>query len=189
MEAKLYTKVKINNYLKISVRDITILKNQQYKVTSVVELLKTIRDADRQVFVCGNGGSSATASHFVNDLRKMGNIRAYCLSDNIASMTAYANDDSYDYIFVHQLKLLANEKDLLIVFSGSGKSPNIINVTEWANKMGLDTVAIVGMNGGHFSKSKTATEKIYISTDMLHSEDIHMLICHLIITLLEETKK
>jgi len=181
-------KAKINSYLKTSIRDITILKNQHYKVTNVVELLKTARDANRQVFVCGNGGSSATASHFVNDLRKIGNIKAYCLSDNIASMTAYANDDSYDFIFVDQLKVLANEKDLLVVFSGSGKSPNIVNATEWANKYGLDVVAIVGMNGGHFSKSKTATEKIYISTNMLHTEDIHMLVCHLIVTLLKEEK-
>lgn len=182
-------KAKINHYLKTSIRDITILKNQQYKVTNVVELLKTIRDANRQVFVCGNGGSSATASHFVNDLRKVGNIKAYCLSDNIASMTAYANDDSYDYVFVDQLKVLANEGDLLIIFSGSGKSPNIVNATEWANKKGLDTIAIIGMSGGHFRKAKTVTEKIFISTDMLHSEDIHMLICHLITILLEEEKK
>jgi len=186
MEVRLYMKAKISGYLKIAIRDITILKNQHYKVTNVVELLKTIRDANRTVFVCGNGGSSATASHFVNDLRKMGNIKAYSLSDNIASMTAYANDNSYDYIFVEQLKVLAEEKDMLIIFSGSGKSPNIVNVTEWANRNGLVTIAIIGMNGGHFSKSKTATEKIYISTDMLHSEDIHILICHLIITLLEE---
>ena len=179
-------KAKTNKYLRTAIRDITILKNQHYKVTNVVELLKTIRDANRQVFVCGNGGASATASHFVNDLRKIGNIKAYCLSDNIASMTAYANDDSYDNIFVNQLKVLANEKDLLVVISGSGKSPNIVNATEWAYERGLDVIAIVGMNGGHFRKAKTATEKIYISTDMLHSEDIHMLICHLIITLLEE---
>ena len=183
------TKVKINSYLKTAIRDITILKNQHYRVTHVIELLKTIRDADRQVFVCGNGGSSSTASHFVNDLRKIANIKAYCLSDNIASMTAYANDDSYASIFVDQLKVLANEKDLLVVISGSGKSPNIVNAIEWANRKGLNTVAVVGMNGGHFRKAKTATEKIYISTDMLHSEDIHMLICHLIIHLLEEERE
>ena len=182
-------KTKINNYLKTSIMDITILKNQHYKITNIVKLLKIIRDTDKQVFVCGNGGSSATASHFVNDLRKIGNIKAYSLTDNISSMTAYANDDSYDFIFVDQLKVLANEKDLLIIFSGSGKSPNIINATKWAMNKGMEVVAIVGMNGGYFSASKTVTEKIYISTDMLHSEDIHMLICHLIITLLEEKEK
>lgn len=188
MEVKLFMKTEISNYLKISIRDITILKNQHYRVAHVVELLKIIRDADKQVFVCGNGGSSATASHFVNDLRKIANIKAYCLADNIASMTAYANDDSYDSIFVNQLKVLANEKDMLVVISGSGKSPNIVKVSDWASKNNLILIVLVGMNGGHFKSKKAYTEKIYISTDMLHSEDINMLICHLIIYLLKEER-
>lgn len=94
----------------------------------------------KRVYICGNGGSASTANHFVNDLVKMCGIRAYSLCSNEAILTAYANDDGYENIFVDQLRVYAEPGDLVITISTSGKSENILKVEDWAENAGLDVM-------------------------------------------------
>lgn len=94
----------------------------------------------KHIYICGNGGSASTANHFVNDLVKMCGIRAYSLCANEAVLTAYANDDCFDNVFVDQLKVYAEPGDLVITISTSGKSRNIIRVIEWAKEAGIAVI-------------------------------------------------
>jgi len=102
------------------------------------KIVEEIRKA-RYVFVCGNGGSAATAEHFTNDLFSKG-IKAFCLNSNTSIMTMIANDYGYKYVFSKQLEVYSGVKDLLIVFSVSGKSPNILE----ALKLGPPYIKIFG---------------------------------------------
>lgn len=99
------------------------------------ELIQLIKEA-RFVFICGNGGSSATAEHFTNDLFKRG-IKAICLNSNTSIMTMIANDIGYPYVFSEQLKVYASSKDLLITISCSGTSENIILAKFVAKELGM----------------------------------------------------
>lgn len=105
----------------------------------LVELIKQKRDRGNTVFVCGNGGSAATAEHFTNDLFSKG-VRAICLNSNTSIMTMIANDYGYEYVFEKQLDVYAEPGDLLVVFSCSGKSENIVR----AMQAGIETVTIFG---------------------------------------------
>jgi D-sedoheptulose 7-phosphate isomerase len=131
----------IDSYLATQ-RD-TLAKLPKDKITEVIRLFKQVLDEDRQVFVFGNGGSAANASHFVTDLGKGSSDKTYrrfrCLSlnDNTNWMTALGNDYSYDDIFVRQLMNLARPGDLVLVMSVSGNSPNLVKAIEWcAQKWG-----------------------------------------------------
>jgi D-sedoheptulose 7-phosphate isomerase len=104
------------------------------------EYVEAIRKAKR-VYVCGNGGSASTANHFVNDLVKICGIRAYSLCANEALLTAYANDDSFENVFVDQLKVYAEPGDLVITISTSGKSKNLLKVHQWAEEAGIKVMA------------------------------------------------
>ncbi len=103
---------------------------------SIVNAIK----AAKRVYVCGNGGSASTANHFVNDLVKMSGIRAYSLCANEALLTALANDNGYENVFIDQLRVYAEEGDLIIAITTSGKSENILKVKEWAEKKGIDYI-------------------------------------------------
>jgi D-sedoheptulose 7-phosphate isomerase len=110
----------------------------------------------RFVFVIGNGGSGANASHLCEDLGKstvkdfelQKRIKVMSLTDNTPYILAWANDTSYDRVFVEQLKNFASEGDLLIAISGSGNSPNILRAVEWSNANGLTTLGVTGFSGG-----------------------------------------
>lgn len=140
---------------------------------------------DRRIFVCGNGGSAANASHFVTDLGKGASdaigrrFRCQSLNDNVPWMTAIGNDYAYADVFVRQLENFAAAGDLLMVMSVSGNSPNLVKAVEWANTRGLTSLALVGGGGGRLAD--LAGEVVRI--DDLHYgrvEDAHMLICHLL---------
>ena len=123
-------------------------------VIGLIELLQTVRRRDRQVLVCGNGGSAVMASHLASELgtepleEGSRRFRVYSLTDNVAWISAIANDTDYSKIFVEQLKNLAREGDLLIAFSCSGNSENVIEAVHWAKQSGLTTVGITGQPGG-----------------------------------------
>ena len=110
----------------------------------------------RTVFVIGNGGSAANASHLCEDLNKctlrdfesQKRLKVLSLTDNTAGIMAWANDEGYDRVFVEQLKTYASPGDVLLAISGSGNSPNILRAVEWANANGLETVGITGFDGG-----------------------------------------
>ena len=109
------------------------------EIESIIKLLREKKEQGNTVFVCGNGGSAATAEHFTNDLFSKG-VRAICLNSNIAIITMIANDYGYEYIFSKQLEIYAKIDDLLIVFSWSGLSKNIVK----ASLIGIETIEIFG---------------------------------------------
>ena len=137
------------------------------------ELIKAIKKA-RFVFVCGNGGSAATAEHFTNDLFSKG-VKAFCLNSNVSLITMIANDFGYQYIFSRQLDLYAGKDDLLIVISGSGNSENILEALIPIS--GFKTFALLGMGGG--KAIEMADDSILIDSDNYGIiEDKHMEIVH-----------
>jgi D-sedoheptulose 7-phosphate isomerase len=157
-------------------------------------MIETARAEGRHIFIIGNGGSAATASHFACDLNKtaraMGwpRFRAMALTDNVPIITALANDDAYSSIFVEQLVNFLERGDLLIVFSGSGKSENVVRALAMANEMDANSIAITGGDGG-FVKIFATHTIIVPSKNMQKIEDVHMMIVHLIITNLIEEKQ
>ena len=155
------------------------------ELAAVINVLTGARAGRRQVFICGNGGSAATASHFAAGLGKEGSwgraqkFRALALTDNVAWITSLANDTDYTRVFVEQLKNHAEPGDVLIVFSGSGNSHNVLRAVEWANARGLVTVGITGRPGGELAK--LVHHQVGVGSDhMGHVEEGHFLIQHLI---------
>ena len=142
------------DYLDRVCREIQRLEMCQLERLS--ELIEETYHAGRFVFICGNGGSGANASHLCEDLAKctlrdfenQKRLKVLSLTDNTAGIMAWANDEGFDRIFVEQLKNLASPGDLLLAISGSGNSPNILKAVEWANKNGLTTVGVTGFGGG-----------------------------------------
>ena len=137
------------------------------------------------VFIAGNGGSAATASHMANDLVKSvaqaggRGLRTIALSDNVPLITAIANDKNYDEVFADQLLTLGQPGDVLIVLSGSGNSANIVRVVEVAQKMQIITIALLGMEGGKVAEM-TDVSVIVPSDDYGPIEDAHMVLDHLV---------
>src|SRR6266849_3244708 len=121
-------------------------------IDGIVQAIEQARDEKRQVFVIGNGGSAATASHMRNDrcngtLGHKGDapwprVRVIALTDNVSLMTAWANDTDYNHIFSEPLKNLAQRGDLLIAISASGNSPNILAAVEAAREIGVKVVGL-----------------------------------------------
>jgi D-sedoheptulose 7-phosphate isomerase len=123
-------------------------------IARIVGLLRAARDEGGTIYIAGNGGSAATASHWANDLGKATKcagrscIRVMCLSDNTPWLTALANDEGYERVFAGQLDNFAGPGDALIVLSASGNSPNLVQAVELANERGLTTIALLGFDGG-----------------------------------------
>lgn len=157
-------------------------------VDAVVELVGKLRSAlleDRQVFVFGNGGSAANASHFATDLGKGASdklkkrFRVICLNDNVSWMTALANDYHYEDVFAGQLQNYARPGDLVLGISVSGNSPNCVKAMTWAGQNGLRTVALVGAKRGRMAE--IAEQAIVIQdTHYGRVEDAQMTVCHLL---------
>jgi D-sedoheptulose 7-phosphate isomerase len=140
-------------------------------------------ERDATILICGNGGSAASASHFACDLAKLTisagcrRVRALALTDNIALMTAWSNDQAYADVFVEQLIGIYRPGDLLFAISGSGNSPNVLRAVEWANERGAPTVGLTGFDGGKLAR--LARFSLHIQNDVMPQvEDIHMTICH-----------
>lgn len=155
------------------------------KISGVVSVIKKARDSGKQIFIFGNGGSAATASHFANDLAKgtikSGDkrIKALSLSDNIPLMLAWGNDTAFENIFVEQLKNFMQEGDIVIGISGSGNSANVLKAVEYANEAGGETVGFTGMGGGRL-RALAKHAIVVESGHMGKVEDAHMVLVHLI---------
>jgi D-sedoheptulose 7-phosphate isomerase len=132
----------------------------------------------------GNGGSAATASHYAADFNKglsYGKARRFrfiCLSDNVPTLTAYANDVAYDEAFVEQLRNFLEPGDLVVAISGSGNSRNVLKAIEYANRSGAVTVGLTGYDGGELKRIARYGVHIPID-DMQVTEDLHMVLDHL----------
>ena len=153
-------------------------------VARLIALLEKARENDRQIFLCGNGGSAATASHFATDLGKGASLgrpkrfKVLSLTDNVPWITAMANDTDYSRIFVEQLRNYAQPGDVLLAFSGSGNSPNVIAAVEWANQNKLYTVGITGRPGGKLGQ--LAQLPVFVETShMGFIEYGHFIIQHI----------
>ena len=153
------------------------------KVERVVEIIYQAYCRNNQVFTLGNGGSASTASHFCCDLGKGavvdGNprLRVISLNDNMALLTAYANDLGYDSVFVEQMKNLIQEGDVVICITASGNSPNVVRAVEFANKQGAITVGILGFGGGKV-RDMVKEHVTLENHNYGQVEDAHMLLAH-----------
>jgi D-sedoheptulose 7-phosphate isomerase len=154
-------------------------------VGRATEILTQARDQGRRIFVCGNGGSASTASHFATDLVKgasfgrTSRFRVMALTDSLPTITAYSNDVSYECVFVEQLKNFAERGDVLVAISGSGNSPNVLRAVEYANSIGCHTIALSGRDGGKLAPL-AATNVLVSHPHMGRIEDAHMIVLHMI---------
>lgn len=156
-------------------------------VDAFVKLLFAARNSGNSVFFIGNGGSAATASHFANDIsigtRTGDNLpfRAVSLTDNVAVMTALANDEGYDRMFVDQLRVHLRDGDSLVAISASGNSPNLIEAVDYAKARGATVVGLTGFDGGRLREKSDIS--LHVPTDKGEYgpvEDVHMIFDHLI---------
>jgi D-sedoheptulose 7-phosphate isomerase len=148
-------------------------------------LYRAYRDG-KQVFVLGNGGSASTASHMAADLGKntigpnMRRFRIISLNDNISLMTALSNDLGYENMFAEQLQNLIHPGDVLIVISGSGKSPNVLRAMEYARSQSAQVIALLGFDGGPAQELADLTVLVD-SSDYGVVEDAHLIINHILV--------
>lgn len=157
-------------------------------VENVSDVIERAYDAGRFVFIIGNGGSGANASHLCEDLAKctlcdfenQKRLKVLSLTDNTAGIMAWANDEGYERIFLEQLKNLASPGDVLIAISGSGNSPNILRAVEWANTHGLETVGFTGFGGGKLKSIGKHNLHVGID-DMGIVESLHQVVFHWLI--------
>lgn len=156
------------------------------------DLLEEARGAGKRIFFIGNGGSAATASHFANDLGKGARaagrapFRAFSLADNVALVTALANDEGYERIFVAQLEGVLDAGDVVVAISASGNSPNLLRALEYANGRGARTAAVTGFDGGQMRR--IAGLSVHLETpkgEYGPVEDFHMILDHLVTSFLK----
>ena len=167
------------------------LTSKTIQIQKIIEKLVFARDENKTIFTMGNGGSGSTASHFVSDLLKTAitknskRFKAISLVDNVPVNLAWSNDVSYDQIFSEQLTNFLNSGDVVIGFSGSGNSQNLVNAFEYAKTNDAITIAISGMGGGKISKLVDFS-LVVPSDDMLLIESMHLLLCHCIIHVIRQ---
>lgn len=156
-------------------------------IQATIAVLQDARLNDRQVFIMGNGGSAATASHFACDLGKGTLIPGYprfrviALTDNMPLFSALANDFGYDRVFVEQLASLVQPKDVVIGISASGNSPNVLNAIFFARQVGATTIGMTGFDGGRLKELVDIC--ILVPNHCIEQvEDLHLMLEHLIST-------
>lgn len=155
----------------------------------IVKMLLGAYHEGHQIFVAGNGGSASTASHFACDLNKgvsyglEKRFKVISLPDCLPSVLAYANDVSYDSVFVEQLKNFYNPGDLVIGISGSGNSENVLQCIKYANENEGHTIGLCGFGGGRLS-DLSEVSLIARVNDMQKVEDLHMIIVHMLMQIL-----
>ena len=180
-------------------------------INDVMNVLEDARKNHHHIFICGNGGSAATASHYAGDFNKGVNMgiahidghnlspdnssaeamsksgvdfyNFECLSDNQPTMLAVANDESYAEVFRYPLSVKMQEGDIVIGISGSGNSANVVNALDYASSHGGTTIAIVGYDGGVMKSIADHCIHVQIN-DMQVSEDVHMFLDHLMMWVL-----
>lgn len=177
-------------------------------VNRIMNVLEEARESGKHVFICGNGGSAATASHYAGDFNKGVNVgllrlNGYnsdgvpnadktnriplynfeCLSDNVPTMMAVSNDESYAECFRFPLSVKMKAGDILIGISGSGNSANVVNAMKYAKENGGKTIAIVGFSGGKMKEMADYSVHVNIN-DMQIAEDLHMVLDHMMMWVL-----
>lgn len=169
------------------------------KIEKIISVIFEAYKNNRQVFILGNGGSAANASHFACDLTKgtLKNVyddkekrfRAISLTDNVAIATAFGNDLSFGEIFKQQLRNLVNEGDVVVGISGSGNSENVVNAIEYAKRCGAKTIGFLGFKTGGKLKDMVDYEITVQDDHYGRIEDVHLVLAHLVSSGLAELKK
>lgn len=155
------------------------------KLELVAGVIRQARDNGKQIFVFGNGGSGAAASHFACDLNKGATVRGVqrtkviCLNDNVPTILAYANDVSYADIFVEQLKNFLMPGDLVFGISGSGNSENVLKAISYAKEFKAETIGLTGFDGGRLA-GLAQISLVVPSHDMQIVEDLHLVALHIL---------
>lgn len=159
------------------------------QVNTLARLLREAREQGRTVFIMGNGGSAATASHFAVDFNKglshagSRRFRVLCLNDGIPALTACANDMGYERVFVEPLQNFLETGDLVIAISGSGNSANVLEAVRYANDRGAVTVGLTGFDGGRLRE--IAHHGVHVPLDdMQVTEDLHLVVTHVVYSVL-----
>ncbi|MBM4158757.1 MAG: SIS domain-containing protein [Ignavibacteria bacterium] len=175
--------MEINEYFEIFKK--VLDKVDPVQVMNMINEILRVYKNDNQIFIIGNGGSAAKASHLAQDLskgtipdiNKEKRIRALSLTDNVPFITAVANDENYENIFYIQLKTFAKRGDCLISISGSGNSPNVIKAAEYAISKGIKTIGITGFDGGKLKKLCDISVHVPLN-EMAMVESVHSVILH-----------
>jgi D-sedoheptulose 7-phosphate isomerase len=169
----------------------TLDEMPEERIDQVIDLLHAARMSRRTIFIMGNGGSAATASHMVCDLAKntrmheLPSMRVIGLADNMAILSALSNDEGYENAFAGQLENLVQPNDIVLAISASGNSPNVLKAVALANQMGARTIAMTGFDGGKLGKMVEIN--LHIPSHIIeHVEDLHMVLDHILTTALRE---
>ena len=185
-----------NSFHKYATSLSAVISSQTW--VEVEKLAKAMYDTwenKRQFFLCGNGGSAGNAIHLANDflygvanhLQRPG-MKVEALTANASVLSCLANDVGYSEIFSEQLLVKANARDLLVILSGSGDSPNVIRALETANEIGMKTFAILGYSGGRCRELAQVPIHFKID-DMQISEDLQLIVGHMCMRWLTEKTK
>lgn len=178
----------VKEYLEMQARLLDQLNTDS--VEQVIARLERAREEGRHIFLFGNGGSAATASHFACDLGKgtvqpnRPRLKVLSLADCLPMLTAYANDSGFDKIFAEPLITFARPGDIAIAFTASGNSPNVVRAVEVAEQHGLVTVGFTGFDGGKI-KNRVAINVHVPVNSLPQVEDIHLAMTHAICEMLK----
>ena len=183
-------KNQIQDYIALEME--TLKKLDVDSIDLAMNLIMNAYENKKKIYIFGNGGSSATASHFQNDFNK--GISEYvdtkfnftCLNDNVATLMAIANDIGFEEVFRFQLKNKLEEGDLVIAISGSGNSKNVILAAEYAKSQGNQVIGLTGYDGGKLKELSDVSLHADVMS-MQVTEDIHMIFDHLIMSIFYKT--
>jgi len=176
-----------NRYIQRLVKELEALSTE--KIAEISTVLRHAQQSTKRVYVFGNGGSAATASHMACDFCKntyepeQPRLKVISLVDSLARLTAYANDEGYENVFSEQLLSLAEAGDIAIAISCSGNSPNVLKGIQTARQMGLKTIGLTGYEGGELEKMVDIC-LVAASGSMERIEDIHLVVNHILTGLL-----
>lgn len=185
-----------STFIQTYLADFQILLDQVplESISRFIDHIEEIYLQDRTIFVIGNGGSAATASHLSCDLGKtvlgraplvQSRLRVISLTDNMPLITAWANDEGYEHIFAEQIRASARPGDMIIAITGSGNSPNIVKAVQAARDLGLKTIALLGFDGGQI-RQLVDDYVLVPSSNYGFIEDVHMIAGHLITAYLKQ---
>lgn len=180
----------IREYLDLEIKTLQSLEID--KIDEAMQLIRETYEKEGTIYIFGNGGSSATASHYQNDFNKgiseyvEKKFRFACLNDNMATVMAIANDIGFEEVFRFQLKKKLQPNDIVIAISGSGNSKNVLNAVEYAKSCGNKIIGMTGFDGGKLADMSDVSLHVPIHS-MQVTEDIHMVFDHLMMGIFYKT--
>lgn len=180
----------IREYLDLEIKTLQSLDID--KIDEAMQLIRETYEKEGTIYIFGNGGSSATASHYQNDFNKgiseyvEKKFRFACLNDNMATVMAIANDIGFEEVFRFQLKKKLQPNDIVIAISGSGNSKNVLNAVEYAKSCGNKIIGMTGFDGGKLADMSDVSLHVPIHS-MQVTEDIHMVFDHLMMGIFYKT--